>query len=150
MHMRSFFIALALIVTPALPAHAEQPAVHTGLFSNVGVGGYDPVAYFTQQRAVRGEARFTFTHQGVVYHFANADNLARFRAAPAMYLPQYGGYCAWAVSQGYTAPGDPRYWRVVNGRLYLNYNADIQHRWEADIPARIREGDANWPAVLHR
>lgn len=144
------FAALAALGAPALPAHADQPAVHTGLLSNVGVGGYDPVAYFTEGRPVRGVAQFRTTHQNVEYRFANAENLARFRANPSAYLPQYGGYCAWAVSQGYTAPGNPRYWRVVSGRLYLNYDANIQRRWEANIPNLVRAGDANWPRVLRR
>lgn len=144
---------LALLIAAALgaptaPALADQPAVHTGLLSNIGVGGYDPVAYFTQGAPVRGVAQFRTTHQNVEYRFANAENLARFRANPSAYLPQYGGYCAWAVSQGYTAPGDPRHWRVVNGRLYLNYNGEIQRRWERDIPNLIRAGDTNWPSVL--
>ena len=87
---------------------------------------------------------------GVEYRFASAANLAAFRASPSRYLPSYGGYCAWAISQGYTASADPTNWRIVDGRLYLNYNDEIQRRWEQDIPARIREANANWPSVLSR
>lgn len=65
-------------------------------------------------------------------------------------MPQYGGYCAWAVSQGYTAPGNPNNWRVVDGKLYLNYNDEIQTRWERDIPGFIRSANTNWPSVLSR
>jgi hypothetical protein len=72
----------------------------------------------------------------------------QFRANPSRYLPQYGGYCAWAVAQGNTASGDPRYWRIVEGRLYLNYNSDIQRQWEADIPGFIASANSNWPRVL--
>ncbi|MET0182172.1 MAG: YHS domain-containing (seleno)protein [Caulobacterales bacterium] len=152
MNRRALFLVLAAlaITAPALPAYADQPAVHTGLLSNAGVGGYDPVAYFTTGAPTRGSSQFKTTHQGVEYRFANAENLARFRANPSAYLPQYGGYCAWAVSQGYTAPGDPRRWRIVNGRLYLNYNADVQRRWDAERGPLIARGDANWPSVLRR
>lgn len=152
MKRRALLLAIAALATtaPALPAHADQPPVHTGVLSNVGVGGYDPVAYFTDGRPARGNAQFKTTHQGVEYRFANAENLARFRGNPNAYLPQFGGYCAWAVSQGYTAPGNPRHWRIVNGRLYLNYNAEIQRRWEADTTNLITRGDANWPSVLRR
>jgi YHS domain-containing protein len=132
------------------PAFAEKPAVHTAAFSNVAVGGYDPVAYFTQHAAVRGSTQHRLVHQGYEYRFANARNLERFRADPSAYLPQYGGYCAWAVAHGYTAAGDPRQWRIVDGKLYLNYNAEIQRRWSEDIPGYIRSGDQNWPAVLRR
>lgn len=151
--MRKLFAALAFALISALsiaPAAAQQAPVHTGLLSNVAVGGYDPVAYFTDGRPVRGSAEFRTIHQGFEYRFASAAHLAAFRANPARYLPQYGGYCAWAVSQGYTAAGNPRNWRIVDGKLYLNYNSEIQQRWERDIPGFIRDGDANWPSVLSR
>jgi YHS domain-containing protein len=152
--MRKIIIALAATValfgvtTPA--AFADKVPVYTGFLSRVAVGGYDPVAYFTQGQAARGSAQFKLTHEGYDYHFANAENLARFRANPGAYLPQFGGYCAWAVSQGYTASGDPRHWRIVNGRLYLNYNAQVQRDWDADRANHIRNGEANWPSVLSR
>ena len=151
--MRKFFAVLAFAILSALsaaPAAAQQAPVHTGLLSNVAVGGYDPVAYFTDGRPVRGSAEIRTMHQGFEYRFASAAHLAAFRANPARYLPQYGGYCAWAVSQGYTAAGNPRNWRIVDGKLYLNYNSEIQQRWERDIPGFIRSGDANWPRVLSR
>ncbi len=151
--MRKLFAALAFALFVALslsPAQAQQAPVHTGLLSRVAVGGYDPVAYFTDGRPVRGLAEHRITHQGYEYRFASAEHLAAFRANPSRYLPQYGGYCAWAVSQGYTAAGNPRNWRIVDGKLYLNYNDEIQQRWERDIPGFIRAGDANWPRVLSR
>lgn len=151
--MRTFVLALALAVTSLMtapPAHADTPPVHTGLLSRVAVGGYDPVAYFTEGRPVRGDAQHRITHQGYEYRFASAANAAAFRADPARYLPQYGGYCAWAVANGYTAPGNPRNWRIVDGKLYLNYNDEIQQRWERDIPGFIRSANTNWPSVLQR
>jgi len=151
--MRKFFIALSLAFAAfavTAPAHADTAPVHTGLLSRVAVGGYDPVAYFTDGRPTRGTAQHRIMHQGYEYRFANAANLAAFRASPSRYTPQYGGYCAWAVAQGYTAAGNPQNWRIVDGRLYLNYNDEIQRRWEADIPGFIRTGNANWPAVLSR
>ncbi|MGD9816144.1 MAG: YHS domain-containing (seleno)protein [Hyphomonadaceae bacterium] len=150
--MRSVLAVLAFIAsfTLAPAAFADHAPVYTAPFSRVAVGGYDVVAYFTDNRAVRGSAQHRITHQGFEYRFASAEHLAAFRANPSRYLPQYGGYCAWAVAQGYTASGDPTNWRIVNGRLYLNYNDEIQRRWEQDIPGHIRRGDANWPSVLSR
>jgi YHS domain-containing protein len=151
--MRKLLAAAVLALTTLLaaePAHAEQAPVHTALFSRVAVDGYDPVAYFTDGRPVRGATQHRITHQGYEYRFASAEHLATFRANPARYLPQYGGYCAWAVSNGYTAAGNPQNWRIVDGRLYLNYNDEIQHRWEQDIPGHIRNANANWPSVLSR
>ena len=143
-------LAIAFAFAFAAPAHAERAPVYAAMFSRVAVGGYDPVAYFTDGRPVRGSNQFRIVHQGYEYRFVSAEHLAAFRANPARFVPQYGGYCAWAVSQGYTASGDPDHWRIVDGRLYLNYNAEIQRRWEADIPGHIRNANANWPGVLSR
>lgn len=150
---RRLILAAAIataVIAPAAPAYAEKPPVYTAAFSNVAVSGYDVVAYFTASQPTRGDAQFKTMHNGVEYRFANAANLAAFRASPTRYLPQYGGYCAWAVSQGYTASADPTNWRIVDGRLYLNYNDEIQRRWEGDIPGHIRAANANWPDVLRR
>jgi len=151
--MRKLLAAAAFALATAFagaPAHADQAPVHTAFLSNVGVGGYDPVAYFTDGRAVRGSTQHRIVHQGYEYRFASAEHLAAFRANPTRYLPQYGGYCAWAVSQNYTAHGNPLNWRIVDGRLYLNYNDEIQRRWERDIPGFIRAANVNWPGVLSR
>jgi YHS domain-containing protein len=146
----ALFAAFAAMGAFAAPAYADQAPVYTGLLSRVAVSGYDPVAYFTDGRPVRGSTQFRTIHEGFEYRFASAEHLAAFRADPARYLPQYGGYCAWAVSQGYTASADPTNWRIVDGKLYLNYNDEIQRRWETDIPGHIRAANANWPAVLRR
>jgi YHS domain-containing protein len=152
--MRKLLAALAFATVTtfsvAAPAYADHAPVYTGLLSRVAVSGYDPVAYFTDGRPVRGTQQFTTTHGGFEYRFASAEHLAAFRANPARYVPQYGGYCAWAVSQGYTASADPTNWRIVDGKLYLNYNDEIQHRWEGDIPGHIRSANTNWPSVLSR
>ena len=151
--LRNLIVAIGLAIAPivvATPAAADQPATYTAPFSNVGASGYDVVAYFTDGRPVRGAQQFRTTHNGTEYRFASAEHLALFQAAPARYLPQFGGYCAWAVSQGYTASADPRQWRVVDGKLYLNYNAEIQQRWAQDVSGNISRGNANWPSVLRR
>jgi len=122
------------------------PAVYTAE-GNIAVGGYDPVSYFSGQ-PVRGDAAFVASHEGAQFRFASAQNRDRFVADPARYAPAYGGYCAWAVSQGYTASGDPTVWRIVNNRLYLNYNREVGERWAQNIPQNIAAADGNWPSVL--
>jgi YHS domain-containing protein len=131
-----------------LPVHAREAEVYTGIFSSLAVGGYDAVAYFKENRPVQGKAEFTTQYKGVTWQFASADNLAAFKANPTAYAPQYGGYCAWAVSQGYTASGDPLVWNIVNGRLFLNYDKSVQATWSKDIPGHIVKADKNWPGVL--
>lgn len=139
---------LALAVLFAGPALAAKPSVYTGFLSSLAVNGYDPVAYFSEKRPVKGSAKFELKHMGATWRFASKENLEKFRAAPAKYAPRYGGYCAWAVSQGYTAKGDPNYWKIVDGKLYLNYDASVQARWEKDIPGFISKADKNWPGVI--
>ncbi|MDQ0463888.1 YHS domain-containing protein [Caulobacter ginsengisoli] len=138
--------ALALGGLPAA-AFAAQPAIYTAPFSNLAVGGYDTVSYFTG-RPVKGSALFQTSWKGATWQFANAADLAKFKANPAAYAPQYGGYCAWAVADGHTAKGDPLQWKIVGGKLYLNYDAAVQAKWVKDIPGFIKKADANWPAVL--
>ncbi|MDX1634604.1 MAG: YHS domain-containing (seleno)protein [Marinobacter sp.] len=139
-------LATALLLTSGALA-AESP-VYTGLLSNTGAGGYDTVSYFETGQPVKGSSEYTTEYQGATWRFASADNLARFQADPERYAPAYGGYCAWAVSQGYLAKGDPQHWAIRGGRLYLNYNQSVQQKWLEDPEAHIREADDNWPAVL--
>jgi hypothetical protein len=79
---------------------------------------------------------------------ASAANRDAFKADPAKYAPQYGGYCAWAVSRGYTAGIDPEAWKIVNDRLYLNYSTAVQAKWSEDIPGNIAKAGENWPKIL--
>ena len=141
-------ILVAALMVMSTPALAAKDLVYTGWLSNLAVGGYDAVAYFTEGKPVEGSDAFTVEYNGATFQFASAANRDAFAADPARYAPQYGGYCAWAVAQGYTAKGDPDQWKVVDGKLYLNYNADVKARWEQDIPGNLRSGDANWPKVL--
>jgi YHS domain-containing protein len=112
------------------------------------IRGYDPVAYFTQGRPVKGSKEFTHRWNGAEWRFASAENRARFAAAPEKYAPQYGGYCAFGVAGGYAVKIEPDAWSVVDGKLYLNYDRSVQASWKKDVPGYIRKADANWPAVL--
>lgn len=145
--MKRLLWAAALMLA-ATVAQAVEP-VHTA-GGDVAVGGYDVVAYFDQGRPVRGSEEFTLEWQGAVWRFASDAHRAAFRTDPERYAPQYGGYCAWAVSQGYTAAGDPNQWSIVDGRLFLNYNAAVQRQWSADRAALIVQGDRNWPGLVGR
>jgi hypothetical protein len=83
--------------------------------------------------------------------FATQEHLDRFLAAPERYAPQYGGYCAWAVgARNQLAPGDARFWRIVEDRLYVNFDSSVQRQWLRDIPGFIAAANRNWPAILTR
>ncbi|MEN9712790.1 MAG: hypothetical protein RLY90_1051 [Pseudomonadota bacterium] len=144
--LQSLCIALLLVTSNAW---SKDSSIYTALFSNLAVGGYDTVAYFTEGRPIKGDAHFFTQYEGVQWRFSSAKNRALFLENPQKYAPQYGGYCAWAVSQGYTASADPLRWRIVEGKLYLNYDADVQKKWEANIPDFIQKANQNWPNVLN-
>lgn len=147
---RRFFFAFSFVFASlfAVAATAKDP-VYTARFSNVAVEGYDPVAYFTDAKPVKGDKAFSTQYKGAEWRFSSAENLALFENDPTKYAPQYGGYCAWAVSQNYTARGNPKNWTIIDEKLYLNYNDEIQARWMKDVPGFIEAGDKNWPDVLN-
>ena len=126
----------------------KKSAVFTEFRSGLALDGYDAVAYHEAGAPTKGSSEFTAEYNGAKWRFASAETRDRFIADPARYAPQYGGYCAWAAAEGYTAKGDPRHWKVVDGKLYLNFNGRIQRRWEQDIPGHIAKADANWPGIL--
>lgn len=144
---RTLALIAGAAMLPALPATAaEDPVFST--FLGGAIRGTDPVAYFTEGRPVEGSREFTSDWNGATWRFASAENKALFDADPEAYAPQYGGYCAWAIAQGDLASIDPAMWTIVEGKLYLNYSADVQRRWEQDIPGFIARADENWPAIL--
>ncbi len=117
--------------------------------AGVAINGYDPVAYFTEGKPVEGSSDFATEWMGATWHFSSAENRDMFVAAPEDYAPQYGGYCAFAVSYGSTASTVPEAWTVHNGKLYLNFSLGVRDRWRADIDERIALADKNWPGVLN-
>jgi hypothetical protein len=116
----------------------------------LAIRGYDPVVYFVEGRPVRGPEAFTHAWGGAAWRLASAASRDRFAADLAAFAPQYGGFRAFAVSEGHDAPIDPAAWKIVDGRPYLHYDRGVQRRWEADIPGRIAKGDTNWPSVAAR
>ncbi len=135
-----------LAIVAAVPARALDP-VNTDK-KGLALHGYDPVAYFTDGVPTAGSPDHTFEWMGATWRFANAENRDAFAAAPERYAPQYGGYCAYAVSKGYTADADPAAWKIVDGRLYLNYSPKVQKIWQEDVPGRIASADAHWSKLL--
>jgi YHS domain-containing protein len=140
----------ALVLLAAVSAQAaDKPQVNSSR-KRVAVDGTDVVAYFTDAKPAKGREEFQHEWNGAVWRFASAEHRDQFAAEPAKYAPQFGGYCAWAVSQGYTADIDPRAWKIVNGKLYLNYSTGVQEKWERDRTENILRAERNWPAVLKK
>jgi hypothetical protein len=137
------------LVLTAVAASLAGPCGAQAWFAETGVAirGTDPVAYFTHSAPRRGDPAIRLTHGGVDWLFASSANRDAFAADPARYAPQYGGWCAWAMAEGYLAPIDPAQWQIVEGRLYLNASAGVQRRWMRDVPGFIARADANWPRL---
>lgn len=146
---RAFLVsALSFAVTALIARQATAQSANVYANAGIAVDGTDVVAYFTQNRPVPGAPDITHAWQGVTWQFSSTANRDAFAANPERYAPQFGGFCAYAVSEGYTASTTPEAWKIVDGKLYLNYSRRIQRRWERNIPGRIATGNANWPSLL--
>jgi YHS domain-containing protein len=113
----------------------------------VAIKGYDPVAYFTDNRPVAGSAVYKAEYAGSVFHFVSQANRDAFIANPAKYAPQYNGFCAFGTAGGYKAAIDPAAFTIVNNKLYLNYNQDVRKKWSSDVPGFVAKADKTWPEV---
>ncbi len=145
--MAIILIAFALAACATDVVSQKAPISSINSEKALALKGYDAVAYFTDQRPVSGSADFAYRWHNVDWRFATAEHRDTFTADPAKYVPQYGGYCAFAISRGYIADIDPEDWAIENGKLYLNNNSLAQRLWDIDRPGNIVAGDHNWPLV---
>ncbi len=135
---------LAICLTMgALAAHAVAGEYFER--NGIAIQGYDPVAYFQMGRPVQGSPDFKLQHKGSEFHFSSQANRNAFAADPDRYSPQYNGFCAFGMASGYKAAIQPTAFTVVNGKLYLNYNADIQKKWGTDVSGYVKKADGLWP-----
>lgn len=139
--LRMFMVLLVIGLVSSI--HASQNFERNGL----AIDGYDPVAYFTEQKPVKGLPEFRVESEGSTFQFASAAHQDAFSADPSKYVPQYGGYCAYGMAKGYKASIDPAAFTIVGDKLYLNYSETVRSQWLSDIPGYIRKADANWPDV---
>jgi YHS domain-containing protein len=136
-------LVVAIAGSAAAGADSSVPAVNAT--AGIGLKGYDPVAYFINGAPTKGSAQYSFARKGVTYRFASAGNLEKFKADPEKYLPQYGGYCAYAMSLDRIADIDPSRWAIVNGKLYLNNGFVAEKLWSLNKSGNIVSADRNWP-----
>lgn len=134
-----------LILLSAITFAQKDPIFST---NDGAIKGYDPVAYFNQSEAVKGKSEFTTKWMEADWFFSSKENLEAFKANPEKYAPQFGGYCAFGVSKGALYKIEPDAWKIVDGKLYLNYNKSIQQKWEANHNDFITKAEANWPKVI--
>ncbi len=136
-------IGVSMMVTMATQGFAGEMNTTAG----IAISGYDAVAYFTEEKPVKGSKTYSVTYKDALFLFSSAENRDVFQASPDKYLPQYGGYCAYGTASGYKAPSDPSAFTLDGGKLYLNYDKNVQQSWRQDMPGYIRKADENWPTV---
>ncbi len=152
--MKLFATGLALLIALSLSAQTAQ--VRTSNFNlakgNLGTNGYDPVAYFTQNKAVEGKKELAVAFQGIIYYFSSNENKEAFKKDPAKYEPQYGGWCAYAMgSSGEKVGVDPETFKIKDGKLYLFYNKYFNNTlksWNKDEANLHYKADANWAKIV--
>nr|WP_239032537.1 YHS domain-containing (seleno)protein [Leisingera sp. MMG026] len=147
--LRLVLMAVAVMFV-SLPDRARADAAVFSSRAGVAIGGYDAVAFFEHGTAEPGRRGHAVMWKGVVWRFASARNQAQFEANPRAYAPAFGGYCAYAMSQGRLHDGNPRIWAIVDGELFLLNNRGVHHLWQADTVQMIADGRAHWPAVLRK
>lgn len=115
--------------------------------NDIAIHGYDTVAYFTESKPTQGSTKFTATYKNTIYQFASSDNRNKFRANPEKYAPQFGGHCAMGVALNKKLDVDPTAWRIVEGKLYLNLNKQVQDKWVSDISGNLKTAYEIWPSI---
>lgn len=146
--MKTLFFSLVALISLSPLVSAKDLVNLNG--SGVAIQGHDPVAYFTDGKAVKGDPQFQSSANGATYYFVSAEHKAAFDADPAKYEPQFGGFCAWAVSQGYTASIDPNAFQIVEGRLLLQYSLGVRKDFSKDTAGNLKKADANWPGIVEK
>lgn len=147
------YLATAVISVPSLaavPAQADnsKPLIYTGRFSNTALQGYDPVSYFNGAKPVKGDKNLKLKHENANWLFSSEENRAAFTDNPELYVPQFGGYCAFSIAQGKIVKGDATLWAVVDDKLYINFNKGIHRLWLKRSQTLISRAQSKWPSIL--
>lgn len=141
--MKTFFLP-AIILLSFGQGYSQREVF---IKSDAAIQGYDPVAYFKESKPVKGKADLTYTWKQATWHFSSQQNLEDFKANPEKFAPQFGGYCAYGMSEGHKAPTSPDAWTVLDDKLYLNYNKNVRELWNKDRAGNIEKATKNWPSV---
>lgn len=143
-------LVLAVLAAPFAQAEANWGVAkdeHALTKNGVILNGYDAVAYFTENKAVKGKAEYGAEHKGATYHFATAENRDMFLKNPEKYAPQYGGWCAYGVALGKKFKVNGKAFEVVAGKLYVNKDAAVAKTWKTEKTENIEKADEEWPSI---
>lgn len=137
-----------LVLSLALPVFAQTKNILNLDRDGVAIQGYDPVAFFTDHKPVKGDPEYVVKHAGAVYFFASKEHRDLFKENPARYEPMFGGYCAYGVSRNKLVEIDVDAFQVVDGKLLLQYSKSIRDTFNKDAAANLAKADANWPGLI--
>lgn len=144
---KQILILLMAVLSASTFAQTSKSTKKTNVENGVAIQGYDPVAYFESSKAIKGDKAIAATFEDAIYYFSSEDNKTTFLKNPSLYIPQYGGYCAYGLSKGYKAKIQPEAFTIVDNKLYLNYNLDVKKEWLKDQKERIEKANANWEKI---
>ncbi len=143
--MKKISVLVTGLLLNFISIHAQKSPVF--IVDGKAIRGYDPVAYFTEGKPVKGNEKLALTWNNAAWNFSSQKNLDLFKANPEKYAPQYGGYCAYGLSKGYKAKTVPEAWTIDKGRLYLNYSLSVRDDWDKNRKERIEKGNNYWPKI---
>lgn len=143
-------LLIAVLMLSAVSSFAQTKHLLNLDRKGVALQGYDPVAFFTDSRPVKGNPQFESDYKSAKYQFASADHKALFDKEPAKYEPQFGGFCSYAASQGHNAPIKIEAWQIVDGRLLMQYDLDVKSEFNKDQPGNLRKADQKWPGIVDK
>jgi YHS domain-containing protein len=146
--MKKMLFALSITLVTGLSALAQKSEIFTE--SGKAIRGYDPVAYFFKGKAVKGNDDLKYSWKNATWCFSTQQDLDTFKTNPEKFAPQYGGYCAYGLSEGHKATTEPDAWTIVDGKLYLNYNTKVREMWTKERQKRIEEADRKWPEIKNK
>ncbi len=147
---KSVLFLIAFFIFGLFPILGKNPLINKNK-SKYAISGYDSVAYFTEKRSKKGNKKYRYQWKKAQWLFSNKKNLQLFKKNPKKYAPQYGGYCAFAVSKGFSERVSPEdSWTIYNNKLYLNYNRKIYRKWHANTDSYIKKANKAWPNSLKK
>ncbi|MBI2682706.1 MAG: hypothetical protein HYX26_05730 [Acidobacteriales bacterium] len=145
--MKSVLVFALLVALSSFALAADKSLLNLDK-DGIALQGYDPVAFFTDNKPVKGDPKFVSIYKGATYQFASAEHRDLFNKDPKKYEPQFGGYCAYAVSKGKTAPVEIDAFAIVDGRLLMQYDKDIRDTFAKDSKGNLVKADHNWPGIV--
>lgn len=143
MKKQILILMLSVLSAPSF-AQTSKSAKHINTEKSIAIQGYDPVAYFENVKATKGNKEFASTYQNAIYYFSTENNKAAFLKNPSQYVPQFGGYCAYGMSEGHEASIQPEAFTIVDNKLYLNNSLKVKELWVKDQANRIQKANENW------